>query len=40
MRATLRQRMMQSPLMDGPKFARSVEAAYQQMWRTWRDSHS
>jgi predicted O-linked N-acetylglucosamine transferase (SPINDLY family) len=35
LRSTLRQRMQQSPLMDAPRFARNVEAAYRQMWRTW-----
>jgi predicted O-linked N-acetylglucosamine transferase (SPINDLY family) len=35
LRSTLRQRMEQSPLMDAPKFARSIEAAYRQMWRRW-----
>ena len=35
MRSTLRQRMEQSPLMDGPRFARNIEAAYREMWRTW-----
>ncbi len=35
LRSTLRQRMEQSPLMDAPKFARNIEAAYRQMWRTW-----
>ena len=34
-RSTLRQRMQQSPLMDAPRFARNIEAAYRQMWRTW-----
>jgi predicted O-linked N-acetylglucosamine transferase (SPINDLY family) len=32
---TLRQRMQKSPLMDAPEFARAMEAAYRQMWRTW-----
>jgi len=35
LRSTLRRRMEQSPLMDAPKFARSIEAAYRRMWRTW-----
>jgi protein O-GlcNAc transferase len=35
LRSTLRQRMEQSPLMDAPKFARSIEAAYRQMWKVW-----
>jgi protein O-GlcNAc transferase len=34
-RASLRQRMLQSPLMDAPRFARDVEAAYRGMWRWW-----
>lgn len=35
LRRTLRERMRGSPLMDGEKFARDVEAAFRQMWRQW-----
>ncbi len=35
LRRTLRQRMQPSPLMDAPRFARNMEAAYRQMWRNW-----
>jgi predicted O-linked N-acetylglucosamine transferase (SPINDLY family) len=34
-RSSLRQRMAQSPLMEAPRFARNVEAAYRRMWQTW-----
>ena len=34
LRASLRQRLLASPLCDGPRFARHVEAAYQRMWAT------
>ena len=34
-RAGLRRRMLESPLMDGQSFARDMEAAYRQAWRTW-----
>jgi len=40
LRSILRQRMEQSPLMDAPKFARNIEAAYRQMWRTWCETAS
>jgi predicted O-linked N-acetylglucosamine transferase (SPINDLY family) len=39
LRSTLRQRMEQSPLMDGRRFAANVEAAYRGMWRTWCQTH-
>jgi len=35
LRRTLRARMETSPLMDAPRFARNIEAAYRQMWRNW-----
>jgi len=35
LRGTMRQRMLQSPLMDGTRFARHVEEAYRLMWRRW-----
>jgi predicted O-linked N-acetylglucosamine transferase (SPINDLY family) len=33
--AELRTWMLASPLMDEPRFARDVEAAYRHMWRSW-----
>jgi predicted O-linked N-acetylglucosamine transferase (SPINDLY family) len=38
LRRTLRDRMRRSPLMDGPGFARAMEAAYRKMWRTWAEN--
>jgi predicted O-linked N-acetylglucosamine transferase (SPINDLY family) len=35
LRATLRDRMRKSPLMDAPRFARNIEAAYRGMWQRW-----
>jgi predicted O-linked N-acetylglucosamine transferase (SPINDLY family) len=35
LRSTLRYRMEQSPLMDAPRFARDVEAAYRSIWERW-----
>lgn len=35
LRASLRSRLEASPLMDAPRFARDLEAAYRGMWREW-----
>ena len=35
LRAELRQRMRESPLMDAPRFARNVEACFRRVWRDW-----
>ncbi len=35
LRATLRDRVQASPLMNAPRFARNVEAAYRKMWQRW-----
>jgi predicted O-linked N-acetylglucosamine transferase (SPINDLY family) len=35
LRRGMRARMLASPLMDAPRFARDVEGAYRQMWRNW-----
>jgi predicted O-linked N-acetylglucosamine transferase (SPINDLY family) len=35
LRATLRDRMRDSPLMDARQLARDVESAYRQIWQTW-----
>ena len=35
LRRTLRPRLRASPLMDAPRFARNVEAAYRRMWCNW-----
>ena len=35
LRSSLRQRMLNSPMLDAPRFARDVEAAYRWMWRRW-----
>jgi predicted O-linked N-acetylglucosamine transferase (SPINDLY family) len=40
LRSTLRQKKEQSPLMDAPRFARNIEAAYRQMWQTWCNEQS
>jgi protein O-GlcNAc transferase len=33
LRRTLRSRLQQSPLMDGPRFARNLESIYRDVWR-------
>lgn len=35
LRATLRGRMLNSPVMNAPRFARQMEGAYRAMWRAW-----
>jgi predicted O-linked N-acetylglucosamine transferase (SPINDLY family) len=35
LRTSLRSRMLESPLMDEPQFARDMENIYRSMWRTW-----
>jgi predicted O-linked N-acetylglucosamine transferase (SPINDLY family) len=35
LRASLRDRMVHSPLTDTKRFARSIEAAYRQVWQQW-----
>jgi len=37
LRLCMRERLLASPLMDHRGFARHLEAAYRQMWRTWCD---
>jgi predicted O-linked N-acetylglucosamine transferase (SPINDLY family) len=39
LRGSLRERMQQSPLMNGKRFARGMEQAYRQMWRRWCLDH-
>ena len=40
LRTSLRARMAASPLLDATRFARHVEVAYRQMWRTWCINHA
>jgi predicted O-linked N-acetylglucosamine transferase (SPINDLY family) len=35
LRAGMRDRMRASPIMNGPRFVRGLEAAYRQMWKSW-----
>ncbi len=38
LRSSLRDRVQSSPLMDGERFTRNLEALYRQMWQTWCDT--
>ncbi len=40
LRLAMRGRMQASPLMDAPRFAGNVEAAYREMWRRWCEATS
>lgn len=35
LRSGMRERLLESPLFDAPRFARNLEAAIRQMWRIW-----
>ena len=35
LRASLRSRMLASPLMDSKQFTRDMEEAYRRMWQSW-----
>lgn len=35
MRSGMRARMLASPLTDGARFARNLEAVYRNIWRDW-----
>jgi protein O-GlcNAc transferase len=35
LRGRLREKMKGSALMDAPRFARNLEAAYRDVWRRW-----
>jgi protein O-GlcNAc transferase len=39
LRKTLRTRLEHSPLMDAPRFAQNLEAAYRGMWARWCETH-
>src|SRR5262249_60954195 len=40
LRATLRQRMLDSPLCDGKPFTHGLEVVYCQLWRRWCEQRS
>jgi protein O-GlcNAc transferase len=35
LRTGMRDRLLATPLLDHPPFARTLEAAYRRMWREW-----
>jgi predicted O-linked N-acetylglucosamine transferase (SPINDLY family) len=35
MRGQLREQVKASPLCDGPRFTRGLEATYRELWRRW-----
>jgi protein O-GlcNAc transferase len=39
LRASMRERMLKSPLMDEARFLRDLEQAYREMWRRWCEGH-
>lgn len=39
-RATLRERLLMSPLCDAPAYVRAVEAEYRKMWKRWLANNS
>jgi len=38
LRASLRERMLASPLTDAHRFTRHLEGAYRSMWHAWCDA--
>jgi protein O-GlcNAc transferase len=40
LRSSLRSRLLNSPLCDGPGFTRDLEAAYRRMWEAWCETQS
>jgi predicted O-linked N-acetylglucosamine transferase (SPINDLY family) len=40
LRSSLRTRIQQSPIMNAPRFAQNIEAAFREMWRRWCSSPS
>jgi predicted O-linked N-acetylglucosamine transferase (SPINDLY family) len=35
LRTSMRERLHASPLLDGPRFTRNLEAMYRQLWKSW-----